>query len=143
LKTCNASAPEKPFNTSRTPLRRGFYLVTKDLPRSRDSVAIGNPPRFARATPFGLHPASVLARLAAGAGVAGFALRPSPLPLGSLASTSIKGAASPTSSPVRTRCARLRCGFRACPWHCFQPWHGPQLTMNAGMKQSKRGGRWW
>lgn len=40
----------------------------------------GNPPRFAWATPFGLHPASVLARLAAGAGVAGVALD-LPLPL--------------------------------------------------------------
>ena len=66
-------------------------LVTTDLPRSRDSVTNGNPPRFAWATPFGLHPASVLARLAAGAGVAGFALRPSPLPIGSMASISIKG----------------------------------------------------
>ena len=74
---------------------------------------MGNPPRFAWATPFGLHPASVLARLAAGAGVAGFALRPSPLPLGSLASTSIKGAAAPA---ILTRSVlALRAALRVRP----------------------------
>ncbi len=46
------SAGGKPLHLCITaPLRRGFVLVTTDFLRSRDSVAIGNPPRFAWATP--------------------------------------------------------------------------------------------
>ena len=55
-----------------------FALVTTDLPRSRDSVAIGNPPRFAWAT------ASVASRVGScptGCGGRGGGLRPSSLPL--------------------------------------------------------------
>ncbi|MDD2776733.1 MAG: hypothetical protein PHU06_12315 [Gallionella sp.] len=75
-----------------------------------------NPPRFAWATPFGLHPASVLARLAAGAGVAGFALRPSPLPIGSLASISIKGeGCARHPHPFGTRCAPFRVRLPVSP----------------------------
>jgi hypothetical protein len=69
-------------------------LVTASSSRSGKFVTNGNAPRFAWATPFGLHPASVLARLAAGEGVAGFALRPSPLPVGFVASISVKGKGS-------------------------------------------------
>ena len=56
--------------------------------------------------PLRLHPASDLAGLAAGAGVAGFALRPSPLPIGCTASSGIKG------SP---RLARVLAALRAAP----------------------------
>ena len=67
-----------------------FALVTTDLPRSRDSVAIGNPPRFAWAT------ASVASRVGScptvcGGRRCGRCPCPTPLPIGSMASISIKG----------------------------------------------------
>lgn len=85
------SAGGKPLHLCITaPLRRGFVLVTTDFLRSRDSVAIGNPPRFAWATP------SVASRVGScptvcGGRRCGRCPCPTPLPIGSMASISIKG----------------------------------------------------
>ena len=67
-----------------------FALVTTDLPRSRFSVTSGNAPRFAWAT------ASVASRVGScptvcGGRRCGRCPCPTPLPLGSVASISIKG----------------------------------------------------
>ena len=67
-----------------------FALVTTDLPRSRISVTSGNAPRFAWAT------ASVAARVGScptvcGGRRCGRCPCPTPLPIGSVASISIKG----------------------------------------------------
>ena len=67
-----------PRSAPRPRLGGVFFLVTVDLPRSRQSVTSGNPPRFAWATP------SVASRVGScptGCGGRGGGLRPSSLPL--------------------------------------------------------------
>jgi hypothetical protein len=119
--------------------------VTADRSRARDRVTNGNAPRFAWATPFGLHPASVLARLAAGEGVAGFALRPSPLPIGSVASISVKGegfARHPHPFGARPAGCAPRAASGVALDTASSQIHTPRLMTNASAKQPKRGGRW-
>ena len=85
-----------------------FALVTTDLPRSRISVTSGNAPRFAWAT------ASVASRVGScptvcGGRRCGRCPCPTPLPIGSLASISIKGEGfARHRPPFGTRCAPFR-----------------------------------
>jgi len=76
-------------------------LVTMDLSRSRQSVTSGNPSALRLGKPLRLATRVGSCPTDCGGRRCGRCPCPTPLPIGFAASISIKGSASPTSSPVR------------------------------------------